>query len=231
MSGAPTPVIVRWTALDRPAIATLGSALLDDGERRRAGSLRAEEVRRTFVVSRTMLRSVVGALTGTDPAALRFGVGDRGRPRLVGPAGAKLDFNLSHSHGLVAVAAAATGPLGLDLERLREVAAAERLARRFFAPDELAAVLDREGADRDRAFLAIWTAKEAWLKATGRGISVPLASVEVEPDPDRPPRLVALPDDDPARWSQARVPLPLDAVCTLTVAGPLGALEVREWRP
>lgn len=231
MSASPIRVDLWWTAVDRPAAAALGPEQLDDEERRRAVGLRVESARRTFVAGRTLLRTVLAERLGVPPDRLAFAVGPHGRPRLASPEDAGLDFNLSHSHGLIAAAVCRHAPVGLDLERWREVPAAERLARRFFAPAELAAVQSRAGAERDRAFLAIWTAKEAWLKATGLGISVRLASVEVEPDPDRPPRLLSLPDDDPDRWTMVRVPLPIDAVCTLALAGELGSLEIREWRP
>lgn len=224
-------VAVWWTALDRPATATLGPERLAADERRRAVGLRVEAARRTYVAGRTLLRAVLAELLATEPGRLAFAVGEHGRPRLASPEGTGLDFNLSHSHGLIAAAVCRGGRVGLDLERLREVPSAERLARRFFSPAELAAVLTRTATERDRAFLAVWTAKEAWLKATGRGISVRLATVEVEPDPDRPPRLLALPDDEPARWTLHRVPLPLDALCALAVAGPPAAVEIHEWRP
>jgi 4'-phosphopantetheinyl transferase len=155
---------------------------------------------------------------GIAPGALIFGIGEHGKPYLVAPKPpAAFGFNLSHS-GDVVVLGTAADDIGVDVEKLRPVPNAESLARRFFSPAEgelVGAALDPE---RDRAFLRIWTQKEAWLKATGLGVGMRLAEVETEADPEKPPRLLAISGDRERarRWSFAEAEIP-GAVCVVAI--------------
>ena len=201
--------------------------LLPDDERERAERFRVEAARRRFVLGRTLLRSELSLRVGGAPDALVLGVGPHGKPHLVKPA---LDtppcFNLSHSGDLVVLAIAAV-EVGADVECLRPVAGAEKLARRFFSSAECRAITGLSGAVRDRAFLRIWTQKEAYLKATGLGVGMRLREVEAEPDPQAPLRLHTIGGDDEeaARWSLHEVELP-GAVCTVAAIGPVTGVEV-----
>jgi 4'-phosphopantetheinyl transferase len=91
-------------------------------------------------------------------------------------------------------------------------------------------VLAVSATGRDRAFLRIWTQKEAYLKAIGLGVGMPLREIETEPDPTRPPGLLAVSGDrdEAARWAlhEARIP---GAVCTVALCGPPSILEVRRF--
>jgi 4'-phosphopantetheinyl transferase len=224
---------VRWCSLgdfgeSLDALLTCLSA----EERERASRFQVAAARRRFVIGRTLLRRELGAAVGADPTALAFSTGNRGKPLLATPG---LDdpprFNLSHSGDLVA-AVFADVEVGVDVEELRSVPTAERLARRFYSPAECAALHGLDGGVRDRAFLRIWTRKEAYLKATGLGVGMPLREVETDPDLSKPPRLIAVGGDtaEAARWTllDARVP---NAVCTAAVQGPAPALEIRRWMP
>ncbi len=231
---APGRVLVRWTTIDRLAQVEpdLERNLRPD-DARRAAEFGSVEARAAFAVGRRLREDVLSRALGVEVGVLRFTTGHRGKPRLVEPAGLGLAFNLSHSHGVVVVAVANATDLGLDVEALRPLPAATRLAHRFLAPAERDAVLNRREADRTRTFLTVWTRKEAWLKATGRGLSVRLSAVEVEPDPDRPPGLLSLPDGcgDPTAWSMRAVPLPVTAVATVCLPAGDWQLDVAEWRP
>ncbi len=191
---------------------------LPEGERRRAGRFAVDSARHRFVLGRAMLRQMLGAAVGADPRSLAISFGERGKPSLASVETAP-EFNLSHS-GDIVVLALAPAAVGVDVERLRGVQRAERLARRFFSPAEEAAVRSAGGTERDLTFLRIWTQKEAWLKATGIGVGMPLREVETEPDPTRPPRLIAVSGhrSDAARWSLAGVEIPA-TVCTIALEG------------
>lgn len=230
----PGRVLVRWTATER--VEQVDPHLERDlrpDDARRAAEFGSVAARVAFTVGRRLRDDVLSRTLGIEAGALRFAVGTRGKPCLTEPAGAGLAFNVSHSHGVVALAVARTRDLGLDVEAVRPLPAVARLAHRFLAPAERDAVMSRDDADRARTFLIVWTRKEAWLKATGRGLSVRLSAVEVEPDPDRPPVLLSLPEGcgDPADWSMRHVPLPIDAVATVCLPAGDWRLDVAEWCP
>jgi 4'-phosphopantetheinyl transferase len=117
----------------------------------------------------------LGAWTGRSPASLVFETGPQGKPALPGgPA-----FNVSHSEGRWLLGVTPHGRLGIDVELLRRVGDLEAMARHSFAADECAFVLAMPSAERDRAFLDLWTRKEALVKALGGGLSIPLKAFSV----------------------------------------------------
>jgi len=186
--------------IDLEALAVAGggdpeNSPLDAAERERARRFVFDRHRRWYTAARTALRSIVGGYLGLEPAAVPIELEELGRPRLApdglpvalreahGAAG-PLDFNLSHTDGLALLAVAHGGPLGVDVEQLREMNDAEALAKRFFAGDEIDRVLGSAGLARQRAFFLCWTRKEAVLKSTGVGLTVSTRSVHVGATPE-----------------------------------------------
>jgi 4'-phosphopantetheinyl transferase len=142
------------------------ASLLTIAERARADRYRFFDDRRRSIVARASTRHFLGRSLGSDPATLVIDEEEFGKPVL---RGREIEFNASHSGDLVALAFARDTPVGVDVERRRPLTDAVALARRYFSAEELAAV---EGAaDSGDAFFAIWTAKEAIVKATGKGIA------------------------------------------------------------
>jgi len=200
---------------------------LPDDERVRADRYRVEPARRRFVLARTLLRCELAGIVGIGPSEVGFEVGSHGKPRLAKPdLQTPPHFNLSHSGELVVLAIAET-EVGADVESIRPVPNAEKLAHRFFSPAERLAVFSLDGGARDRAFLRIWTQKESYLKATGLGVAMPLRGVETEPDLDARPGLIAIAGDreEAARWKLHEIELP-DAVCTVASLGSVPKFEV-----
>lgn len=179
MSALP-PAITLWTvALDgEPDHAELDALPAD--ERWRAAEIVVPAVRRRFVRARAALRRVLSAATGRPPHALAIDYGAHGKPRLADHPG--LHFNLSHSGELAVIATSTLGEVGIDLEALRPRPDLLPVARRFFAAEEAAMVEAFDGAARSRAFLRVWTRKEAVLKATGRGIGIDTRAIAVGVD-------------------------------------------------
>ena len=194
-----------------PAAADL--ALLDDGERERAARLRRPADRHLYVTAHALLRRLLGARLGRDPAALRFvrepcpGCGDpHGRPALPDT---PVHFSLSHSGGLALIGTAGR-PLGVDVEERTGGAVADDLAASLHPGErgQLAAL--PPGPARDAAFARCWTRKEACLKGTGAGLTEGgLRDVHVGAGPE--------PEPVPG-WALADLPLP---------AGDAGACAVR----
>lgn len=190
-------------ALDLPAPSLWACArVLDADERARADRLHSAEHRRHFVAAHGFLRTVLGRHLALPPETIRFASGPHGKPVLVPPSGDEtVRFNLSHSHGLALCAVARGREVGIDIERVRAEVAALGIAGRFFSPGEQTALRALPAAAVHPAFFRLWTCKEAYVKATGAGISRALRTIEVQLGA-RAPRLRAA--DDPhtqTRWS------------------------------
>jgi 4'-phosphopantetheinyl transferase len=139
--------------------------LLTDAERARADRYRFDDDRRRSIVARAATRRILSRMAGAAPRELPIIEGDHGKPAL---AGGEIEFNASHSGDLVALAFARATPVGIDVERLRKMHDPLGIARRFFSEAELAFVENAE--DIAAAFFTVWTAKEAIVKASGKGI-------------------------------------------------------------
>ncbi len=140
---------------------------------------------------------LLAAYLCVDAATLRIERGEHGKPRLA--SAHTLEFNLSHSGDALLLGVSRNLPLGVDLEAPRRVRPVRELARRFFDPDEAAALTALPEAMQQGAFLRLWTAKEAALKAHGRGIGFGLHRIAFELDAAGD--IVGLrADDSPAPW-------------------------------
>ncbi len=161
--------------------------LLSPAERYLAGRKVTEELRRLSIVSRGFLRSALGSALERPGSDVQLGIGEHGKPFLVEPEDApRLDFNLSHSGNWWLLAMVESGPVGVDIETPRDETDWDALVDRYFSRAEGTAFRALPPDRRKAAFFRTWTAKEAFLKARGSGLATPLASFDVEVDPDRP---------------------------------------------
>jgi len=212
-----------------PAVLALEAdpvSLLDSGERTRRAALTRPEARDRFTAGRVLLRSTLAAATGVAPGSLALALGAHGKPALEPRILGAPAFNLAHTADVVALALGHAPALGLDIEVLAERPSAERIARRRFAPAEAAWLADLHGEERARAFLRLWTAKEALLKALGTGIAGGLASVELAPDPDGALRLVRPPAPGP--WTLLERELRPDLLAAVALPGEPWQVTVTE---
>jgi 4'-phosphopantetheinyl transferase len=182
--------------------------LLSSDELRRAANMRIEAGRRRWIVARAGLRGLLGAYLGEEPASVALVASTRGKPRLDPPS--ELRFSLAHSAELALVAGARGREVGVDLEWTAKPRDAAGLARRWFADAERAAIEEAAEAERQGTFYRHWVAKEAFVKATGRGVAASLRSFEVALDGPGGPRLVHVGGDavEALRWSLAELALP-----------------------
>ncbi|MCE9605434.1 MAG: 4'-phosphopantetheinyl transferase superfamily protein [Planctomycetia bacterium] len=182
--------------------------LLDETELARAGRFLFDRDRRTYTLSHMLVRTMLSAFTGVDPAAWRFESNAHGKPRISEPAGyAWLRFNLSHTRGGALCGVARDVEVGVDIETLDRATECVGLAERYFSPLETAA-LRRAPAERQKElFFRFWTLKEAYIKARGLGLSIPLDHFSFELDAARTPTISFTPeiDDSPAHWQFAEV--------------------------
>lgn len=176
------------------------SKSLSQDETERANRFRFDEHRRSFIICRGLLRSILASYLGLRPAEIQFQYGAQGKPALQNRA---MCFSISHSENRVLYAFCKNFELGVDLEYVRELPDAEMLAQRFFAPSEYVEFCGTTPALRTRAFFCCWTRKEAYIKATGQGLSQPLHSFQVPIEPEQPARLRIMtgPDAELSDWS------------------------------
>ena len=200
------PGVVRVWFADLTGLAaqkTALRALLSADEVERADRFLMERLTDRFVLRRGLLRLLLGRCTGSDPAELVFDYGTHGKPSLPGGP----SFNLSDSEDSLAIAVAAEGRIGVDIERLRPIESADGIADRFFHAAERAALQALGPERRDEGFLLAWTRKEAFIKAAGVGLSMPLDQFAVEVTPGAPPALLEIGEGlrgdvgVPADWS------------------------------
>jgi 4'-phosphopantetheinyl transferase len=173
------------------------AACLSPAEKARAARFGRDDLRRRYIIGRSLLRALLGRTLALSPAAVPIVRGPRGRPQLDGIAG--IDFNVSHTRDMSLAGIARAGRIGVDIERADREVDADRLARRVLAARERDAIAQLDADERRRRFLRYWTCKEAMSKATGDGIAAPFRRLEVTLDAS--PRLVAGPSPyEPEHW-------------------------------
>jgi 4'-phosphopantetheinyl transferase len=224
-------VHVWWAALDHPEdVVRAWRGLLSADEAARADRFHFPRDRGRFIAGRAVLRILLSGYLHCDPAGLRFGYNAHGKPALAGAEG--LEFNLAHSHGLALYAVTSGRAVGIDVEHIREDLAGAEIAERFFSRAENAVLRDLPAGQRREAFFRCWTRKEAYLKATGRGLSVALDSFDVSLAPTAAPALLAVRDDpgEVKRWCFRNVDPAPGYVGAVAVEGHGWALTSGPWR-
>lgn len=174
-----------WQDMPAGLIATLEDTLSQD-EKVRAHRFVTRQLTDRFIAAHGFLRNVLGAYLGLRASSLSFSHGSHGKPSLVG-----LRFNLTHSHGLAVLAVSSSRELGVDVEHIRPEVLGEGIAERFFSPREVEMLHALPERDRPLGFFHCWTRKEAYLKALGWGLSIPLDRFDVSLSPHEDARLLA----------------------------------------
>jgi 4'-phosphopantetheinyl transferase len=212
-----------------PDAAAQAAATLPPADRERYGRYRADRDRWMFLAGRLMAREAVGAGLGVAPAAWQWRDGTHGRPEIASPA-TPLRFNLAHSGGLVVCALAHGRDVGVDVEDLARPSIDPRIVRRYCAPAEVEDIEAHGDAWRDR-FLVYWTLKEAYLKARGLGISVPLEDICFTLAPDVRVALgPSLQDASTEWWFHLWRPTPRH-VLAVAAEGTSGRVVEHLWAP
>lgn len=216
-------------AMDGPRdLAPLRRTLSDD-EQAKADRFRFDRDRRRAIVRRAALRAILEKYVDERPDEIKFVYGPQGKPGLAVPfSRSGIQFNVSFS-GELALCAVALTPLGIDVEAHRHVENAGLVAKHFFAAGEIA--VQNAAEDPNEVFLRHWTRKEALIKATGSGLSVPLNSFDVCWTPDDLASRVTLPDisgEPTSLWLRDLAPR-LGWLAALATAVPLERLDWYDW--
>jgi 4'-phosphopantetheinyl transferase len=196
--------------------------LLSSDELERASRFHLPRDRQRFVTSRALLRTILAAYLATEPGTLNFSFSKNDKPSL-GPAhaGSNIAFNISHSGGVALLAFTRGREIGVDVEQARSNFDVEAIARRFFSPAEQKQLADVPAEKRPDAFFRCWTRKEAYIKATGNGLSLPLSQFDVALEPGASNALLATRPDisEAGRWQLREVPGGPGYIAALCVRG------------
>jgi 4'-phosphopantetheinyl transferase len=202
-------------------------ATLSMDEKARAERFVFPPDRNRFIAVHGILRELLGRYVGRPPADLEFDYGPQGKPSLSAQAQRSVQFNVSHSHGIALLAFALRRQLGVDVELVRPDIAREQIAERYFSPQEVMELRRLPPALQDEGFFLCWTRKEAYIKALGGGLTVPLDSFQVSLTPGKPEELRAA---DSSHWSMRSLRPDRRHVGTLVGEGSGWQLRGWEWR-
>ena len=175
-------------------------SILSVDESARAARFHFEVDKNRFIVAHGVLRKILGCYLHRDPAELTFSINQYGKPALVNSA---LEFNLSHSGDFALIAVTQGRKIGVDVERIRQGISSHVIAQQYFSKAEVAELQSLPIEQREVAFFTCWTSKEAYIKAQGLGLSLPLESFDVSLSPGQPAILRATrPDEkEAAHWT------------------------------
>jgi 4'-phosphopantetheinyl transferase len=176
---------------------------LSPDEEARAAAFCFDRDRQQFIVCRGLLRAIISRYLGVAGELIRFDYGAFGKPALANGSGeGSLRFNLSHSRGLALYAITRNREIGVDLEYIRPIANAEQIAARCFSAREQQTLRSLQPDQQPAAFFQYWTRTEAYVKATGAGLSLLLDSFDVSLAalPGGAPRIVSADTAAPSGW-------------------------------
>jgi 4'-phosphopantetheinyl transferase len=201
-----------YEPVDEETLARAWGDLLAAEERERYQRLRFARDRRLYLATRALVRTVLSQYAAVSPRNWRFETDPSGKPRIAAPeVRPALHFNLANTPGVVTCAVSvAHEHVGIDVERTDRTVDFIGLADRTFAPSESRQLRAMAAADVQRRFFTYWTLKESYVKARGRGLSLPLdrfcftideAAVQVAFDTNTP-------DEHESAWSFASINIP-----------------------
>jgi 4'-phosphopantetheinyl transferase len=204
-------------------------ATLAEDEKSRAQRFLFERDRNHFIGGRGILRDLLGKYLSWPPGGLRFRYGPQEKPALDAKKIPKSPrFNLSHSHGLAVFAFSLDREVGIDLELIRPDFATDEIAARYFSTSELAELRSLPEESRAEGFFLCWTRKEAYVKARGAGLHIPLNSFSVSLTPGQPERLES---SDTERWTVWSFQPAAGFVGTIIAEGSGWQLRQFDWQP
>lgn len=207
--------------------------LLSRDEIERAGRFYFDKHRRRFTVARAAMRYILSQYIRFSSQELSFSYGPKGRPRLSGPLmDSGIRFNLSHSHEIALLGVTHELDIGVDVELVDTAFGKTEVAERFFSIGEINTLRGLPSNARAEAFFSCWTRKEAYIKARGDGLSIPLDSFDVAFGPGVQATLLAV-RPDPTEVKRWRI-YAMDSIqgykAAVVVAGKDHDLRHMDWK-
>jgi len=220
----PSDVHVWRVDPDLAACSPALSQVLSPDEQERSRRFRFDRDRNLFIAARGCLRHLLGHCLEQSPRDIVFQYNSHGRPHL---AHSDMQFNITHTEGMALVALTRGRRLGIDIERRDRSVNVMEIGKRFFSPREYEALC--EAPDPLQAFLCCWTRKEAFVKALGGGLSIPLDRFHVSLDD--PPHILDIEwaPETVGEWRLESLPVDGEFVAALAVSPPEFNLHTFQW--
>jgi len=215
-----------------PALLDRYRELLAPDERARERRFLAQQARLQYLAGRALIRTTLSHYAEVRPEAWQFSYNPHGKPAVSSPCEPRLEFNLSHTDGVLVLAVTAGPLIGADVESRGRKSNALELAERFFAAPEANALQSLPPDQWDARFLQVWTLKEAFIKARGTGLAMPLDRFAFTLTPGQPPRIAffGVEQETPDQWQFPQFHLAPNFQIALAVRLPESeGLSLRAW--
>ncbi len=161
-----------------PALEEKAVATLDAHEQQRAARFHFRHHQQRFIAAHYALRCILSLYLDLPPAAICYAYTAHQKPFLNVTTSVPLQFNISHSHEMAVFAISGDAAIGVDIEKIAETYY-EAVAKRYFSATENQALDGLTGQEKIKSFYQLWARKEAFIKAVGQGLSLPLSSFTV----------------------------------------------------
>lgn len=212
-------------------LTAVGSSLSAE-EHERAARFRFETDRQRFKTARGALRLILSYYLRCAPGELKFGQTEYGKPFFTNPYDSSLRFNLSHAGDVALLAVTRGREVGIDVELMRPDFATHEIAEHFFSPFEVAALAHIKPSQKTRAFFTCWTRKEAYVKARGEGLSMPLDMFDVTVGPGLVAAMLHNRSDssETSRWIFHHIALDHEYVGALVIETTVAPLQISRFQ-
>lgn len=203
-------------------------SILDDIERERALKFKFLKEYNCFIIARGVLRSLLGAYLRTAPGQIKFQFGHHGKPYVNHPS--QIKFNISHSGDTILLGFIQKHPIGIDVEYTKRKVDVKKIAKLFFAEEEVTSLFNLDQAYHTQAFYNCWTRKEAFIKAVGSGLSFPLDQFVVSLDSTKEAALIDTKWDkkEKDKWMLNAIEPEKDYIAAVSVKGNVS--NIQYWR-
>ena len=212
--------LAQFDSLTEEELAHCYGVLLSPEERVRQKRPSPESKRREILLTRALVRTALSRYADVDPRDWRFGVSPAGRPFIDGMK-MPFDFNLAHTSGVIVCLVSGAEAVGVDVEAMTRRTDLEEVASHFFSPSESGALRALPPEERRERFYTYWTLKEAYIKARGLGLALPLDGFWFALDGAAPAiSFDSRIPDDPAAWRFECRPLSEEHLCAVALKTP-----------